>query len=581
MSRFATLALALLLGTASAQTVTVTDDVSANTTWTAANEYLLDGLIYVRPGATLTIEPGTVIRGRETPSAATGDVASGLIVMVGAQIEANGTADAPIIMTAEVDDLSDPTDLDQDDRALWGGLIVLGRATTNSTPGINNIEGVSPSDDTRFGCDATTAGFACNDAESSGTIRYVSLRHGGFGFEPDSEINGMTFGAVGSGTTIEYVEVFANSDDAFEFFGGTTQVKYLVGVFSGDDTFDTDRGFRGKFQFGLSVNNPGNDAGRCLENDGGVSSLGGEDATPFSVPVYSNITCIGAGQSADQGQLGEEGNSAALQLRDNTGGRIYNSIFVDYPGSALNLEALSSGEDTENRFGTNTEGTDDLIIANNIFFGFGAGSTFAAITDDDPDNSSARQAEIEAALATENAYIDPQLGNLSGRASGADFDPRPQAGSPAATGADFDGNALDGDGFFTEVDYLGAFAPANADGFSDSWLEGWTALAAGGYLAGQLTSVTDGPEAGAFGLAVGPNPALGAATAWVTLDRAADVRVAVYDLLGREVAVVAEGRFAAGETPVALATDALPAGLYVVRLTGDGVSATTRLSVVR
>ena len=250
--------------------------------------------------------------------------------MVNGELIADGRADAPIIMTAEADDVNNPTDLDEFDRALWGGLILLGRATTNSTPGVNNVEGVPASDDTRFGCDGTT-GFECDDDDSSGILRYVSVRHAGFGFEADSEINGITFGAVGRGTVVDYVEVFANSDDNFEFFGGTVSAKHLVGAFSGDDTFDTDRGFRGRFQFGLSLNNPGADAGRCLENDGGVSSLGGEDATPFSLPVYSNITCIGAGADADITQLGEEGNSAALQLRDNTGGKIYNSIFVDYP----------------------------------------------------------------------------------------------------------------------------------------------------------------------------------------------------------------------------------------------------------
>jgi len=584
MSRFATLALLALFaaGAASAQTtVKVSADVSSNTTWSAANTYLLDGLIYVRPGATLTIEAGTVVRGKEVPSVSTGDAASGIVVMVGARIEADGRADAPIIMTAEADDLASTTDLDQNDRALWGGLILLGRATTNSTPGINNIEGVPTSNDTRFGCDASTAGFACDDDDDSGILRYVSLRHAGFGFETDSEINGMTFGAVGRGTVVEYVEVFANSDDNFEFFGGTVEVKHAVGSFSGDDTFDTDRGFRGKIQFGLSLNNPGNDAGRCIEADGGVSSLGGEDATPYSNPVYSNLTCIGAGQGANQAQLGEEGNSATLQLRDNTGGHIYNSIFVDWPGSALDLEALSSGEDTESRFGTNTEGVDDLVIANNLFFGYGAGSTFAAIVNDDSDNSPARQTAIETALAAQNLFVDPQLVNLSGRAPGSGLDPRPRAGSPAAAGASFTGNALAGDSFFEPVAYKGAFAPADANGRGATWLAGWTALDAGGYLSGQAVAVGARPEAGTLGLAVAPNPVRGAATARVTLTEAGTARLALYDILGREVSVVAQGAFAAGTTPVAVATDALPAGVYVLRLDAAGASATTRISVVR
>ena len=584
MTRFATLLLLAFAVTASAsaQTVTVSQDIATNTTWTASNTYLLDGLIFVRPGATLTIEPGTVIRGQQTPSTSTGDAASGIIVMVNAKIEANGTADAPIIMTAESDDLTSNSDLDEFDRGLWGGLIVLGRATTNSTPGINFIEGVPESADTRFGCDTSTTGFACDDDDDSGTLRYVSLRHAGFGFQPDSEINGMTFGAVGRGTTIEYVEVFANSDDAFEFFGGTTEVKYLVGSFNGDDTIDTDRGFRGKFQFALSLNGPGDDAGRCFEADGGTSSLGGEDATPFSNPIYSNVTCIGAGSTADQAQLGEEGNSAALQLRDNTGGKIYNSIFTDFPGSALNLEALSSGEDTENRFGNNTEGTNDLVIRNNIFFGFGDGDTAGDLVDDDDDNDAARQTAIENALFSGNTVADPQLARISGRASGDRLDPRPLAAGPAATGAQFSGNALAGDAFFTTVSYLGAFAPTQSadDGSSETWLAGWTALAQNGYLSGQAVTSETTPEAEALALSVGPNPTTGDATVRFSLAEAQTVEVSVYDVTGRLVAT-ASGTFAAGPASAPVATAGLAPGLYLVRVQGDSVQGTRTLTVTR
>ncbi len=580
MLRSATALLALLLaGPALAQvpTVTVATDITTDTQWSASEVYLLDGLIYVRPGATLTIEAGTIVKGKAIPSTATGDLASGLVVMVDGTIEADGRADAPIIFTAEADNVDDPSDLGPDDRAEWGGLIVLGRATTNSTPAINNVEGIPASDDTRFGCDGAT--FQCDDDDDSGTLRYVSVRHGGFGFETDSEINGMTFGAVGRGTTIEYVEVFANSDDAFEFFGGTAQAKYLVGAFNGDDTFDTDRGFRGKFQFGLSLNNPGNDAGRCFENDGGVSSLGGEDATPYSNPVYSNITCIGAGQNADPNQLGEELNSAAMQLRDNTGGKIYNSVFVDFPGSALNLEALSSGEDTENRFGNNVEGTDDLIIANNVFFGFGAGATFAALVDDDSDNSPARQQAIEAALAGANTIGDPQLANIDREMN---FDPRPLGAGLAAAGATFTGNALAGDDFFEVVAYRGAFAPTSGtgDAGSPTWLGGWTALYQNGILSGPAVADEAAPEAG-LALAVGPNPTRGDATVRFSLDRAQRVEIALYDVLGRRVATVAEGAFAAGAATATVPTATLSTGVYVLRLQGEAGAVARPLSVVR
>lgn len=567
------------LAAAQAPTQTISTDISTNTTWVSGETYLLDGLIFVRPGATLTIEPGTVVKGKAVPSSSTGDLASGLVVMVGGRIEADGENEdgsvEPIIFTAEADNVNDATDTDETDRGLWGGVIVLGRSTTNSTPAINNIEGIPPSEDTRFGCDDSVSGFECDEEDDSGTLRYVSIRHGGFGFETDSEINGATFGAVGSGTTIEYVEVFANSDDAFEFFGGTAQAKYLVGAFSGDDTFDTDRGFRGHFQFGFSVNNPGQEAGRCLENDGGTSSLGGEDATPYSQPIYTNLTCLGAGRDADDAQLGEEGNSAALQLRDNTGGKIYNSIFADYPGAAINLEALSSGEDTENRFGQNEE-SDDLTIRNNYFFRFDAGDTFAAITDDDDDNSAARQSEIESLLAASNTIGDPMIVSLASRDQDRGLDPRLMASSPGAEAANFDFEALDDD-FFTEVDYLGAFAPGET-----VWLAGWSALDTMEYLTGASVPAESAPEASGLALeAAGPNPTGSATALRVRLPEAQQARVSLYDLMGREVAVLASGTRQAGPTTLQVDLSDLPAGVYVARLSAESGQRTLKVVVAR
>ena len=205
MLRLATLLLALTAGAsalAQAPTQTVSTDVTTNTTWATGSIVLLDGLVYVRPGATLTIQPGVIVKGKASPSVSTGDLASGLVVMQGGRLMAVGEANSPIIFTAEVDNVADRFDLDETNRGLWGGVILLGRATNNR--GIRNIEGIPVSNDTRYGCDGAT--IICDDNEDSGTLRYVSIRHAGFGFEPNSEINGLTMGAVGRGTTIEYVE---------------------------------------------------------------------------------------------------------------------------------------------------------------------------------------------------------------------------------------------------------------------------------------------------------------------------------------------------------------------------------------
>ncbi|MBT8399586.1 MAG: hypothetical protein KJO98_03855, partial [Rhodothermia bacterium] len=198
-------------GTARAQ-VTVSADITSSTTWTSNNEYLLDGLVFVDNGATLTIEPGTVIKGLEDINITTGEGASALVIRRGAKINAVGTASQPIVFTSELDDVNDPLDLDQRDRGLWGGLILLGRATTNEPTTDNQIEGIPTNLNALYG--------GTDDADNSGTLKYVSIRHGGFsisGVEGD-EINGLTLGGVGSGTTIDYVEVYANFDDCFEWF---------------------------------------------------------------------------------------------------------------------------------------------------------------------------------------------------------------------------------------------------------------------------------------------------------------------------------------------------------------------------
>ena len=269
--------------------VTITNDITSNTTWSAANEYLLDGLIFVDPGATLTIEPGTVIKAKQQSSITTGDGASALIVRRGAKINAQGTPDSPIIFTSELDQLNG--NLSAIDRGLWGGVIILGAATTNQPTTENQIEGIPPALDAKYGGN--------NDADDSGIFTYVSIRHGGFSISgvPGDEINGLTMGAVGSQTIIHHIEVFANLDDGYEWFGGTVNTKYLIAAFCADDAFDYDQGFRGKHQFWFVVQAP-DEAGRGGEHDGGDDD---ETGTPLAIPMISNVTYLGAGKSATPG----------------------------------------------------------------------------------------------------------------------------------------------------------------------------------------------------------------------------------------------------------------------------------------
>ncbi len=226
-------------------TVTVNQDISASTTWTKNNIYVLDGRIKVRPNATLTIEAGTIIKGEQGQAAD----ATVLMVMRGAKINAVGTPTEPIIFTSVLDGIQPgqvesptPSDL----QGQWGGLAILGNAKVSSgTPDpngggfdVDQIEGV-PSTDT----DGLYGGN--NDDDNSGKLAYISVRHGGTVLSSGDELNGISFGGVGRGTEVHHIEVVANADDGVEFYGGSVDVSNLLIWNNGDDAIDTDQGFSG------------------------------------------------------------------------------------------------------------------------------------------------------------------------------------------------------------------------------------------------------------------------------------------------------------------------------------------------
>lgn len=249
-------------------TIVVTSNITSDATWTADKTYILGGRISVESGATLTIMPGTVIKGE----AGTGPNATALLVARGATLMAEGTAQAPIIFTSIADEIT-PEDvaagnfaspnLDPDINGLWGGLIVLGNATISASNDNNEdisevqIEGIPTSDPNGL--------YGGNDdADNSGVITYISIRHGGSNIGEGNEINGLTLGGVGSGTVIENVEVVANQDDGIEWFGGTVDIKNAVVWNAGDDAIDTDQAWAGTLDNFVVVT----PSGSCFELDG-------------------------------------------------------------------------------------------------------------------------------------------------------------------------------------------------------------------------------------------------------------------------------------------------------------------------
>lgn len=452
-------ALALLPGALLAADITVNANLTADTTWTKNNTYILDGRVFVTNNATLTIQPGTVIKGRVRAA----QDASALVVARGAKINAAGTAQEPIVFTAEADSLNG--NLGQNDRGLWGGVVLLGRARTNTASGAGNIEGIPTTEP--LGVYGGT-----DDADNSGVMRYVSIRHAGSLLGPNNELNGLTMGAVGSGTTIEYIEVFANADDGFEWFGGTVNCKYLISAFNDDDAFDWDEGYRGKLQFLFAIQDPavGN---QMFESDGGTTP---EDGTPYAMPTIYNVTGIGSGAtSANALSLGPI-------FRDNTGGKIYNSIFHDFRGYAFRIETESAqAQDSAKRLAAG-----EIVIANNLFGTFGAGTTDALLFVS-PNATAGGAApatnytaeHIRAAAQNNRVNTDPMIVAINRAKSGL-LDPRLRAGSPALQLAATPPN----DGFFTPTTYLGAFTT------SGNWAYAWSKLGRDGYFS--AASAQDG-----------------------------------------------------------------------------------------
>jgi hypothetical protein len=245
--------------------ISVSENISANTTWETGKVYTLESRIAVLSGVTLTIEPGVIIKGQ----AGTGANATALLIARGAKLMAEGTADSPIIFTSVADEIMPgeiaSPNLDPVLNGLWGGLLILGNAPISADAASMQIEGIPPSDQNGlYGGD--------NATDNSGVIRYVSIRHGGANIGEGNEINGLTLGGVGSGTVIENIEVIANQDDGIEWFGGTVNVKNAILWNVGDDAVDTDQSWAGTLDNFIVVN-PGDE---CFELDGpeGTMSAG-------------------------------------------------------------------------------------------------------------------------------------------------------------------------------------------------------------------------------------------------------------------------------------------------------------------
>jgi hypothetical protein len=278
----------------------VSGSINESVVWHPDTHYILNGLVFVESGATVTIKPGTTI---------SGNPGSALVVTRDGSINAQGSKNAPIVMTS-----AQPVGERQ--RGDWGGLVLLGNAPVNT--GTGHIEGID-SNDPRGGYGGNASTGSC------GVLKYVRIEFAGYEISQDNELNGLTLGGCGSGTILSHIQVHMGLDDGIEFFGGTANLKYILISRPGDDGLDWDRGWQGKGQF-IIVHQGPDDGDNGIEADNYKKD---KDAKPRSNPSLSNVTLVGSGNP----NIAQRG----LLLRHGTGGDLRNFLITGFTTEALDV----------------------------------------------------------------------------------------------------------------------------------------------------------------------------------------------------------------------------------------------------
>ena len=442
--------------------------IISNLTLKANYTYKLRGLVYVTNGAILTIEPGTKIVGELNKNGA-------LIITRGAKIIADGTVDKPIVFTSE-------SPIPQ--RGDWAGLVLLGQAPNNSS--FNGQDGVGEMEggiNTADGLGLYGLGATSNLADNSGILRYVRIEYAGYAFLPDKEINGLTFGGVGNQTTIDYVQVSYANDDSFEWFGGSVNCKHLISFRTLDDDFDTDNGFSGNVQFGISLRDSSvadiskSEAFECDNDANGSTRTTFLPTIPVSasnpvaiVPVktsavFSNMTVIGP--KVNHTTVGNSLFLAGAQLRRNCEQSIFNTLFLGWSDGNINGLLLDASKGTPTDL--NLSPTGGLNFQGNIISGDTTKSIKYA-----PSTTAATGATTQTIKdwVNNSAYNNTLLPNNTDvglvdpfNYATPDFNPS-SASVPAANGASFSSSKLQKG--FTVVSYKGACA------VGDTWWKTWT-----------------------------------------------------------------------------------------------------------
>ncbi len=522
--------------------------ITGNTTLSRSTTYYMKGFNYVQSGATLTIEAGTKIFGDF-------DTKGTLIIQRGAKIYANGNAGDPILFTSR-------KPAGQRNAGDWGGIIILGRSGINTASGADSaeIEGFGP------GLGPIYGGQPRIDDDSSGVFRYVRIEFGGVNLSGISgnEINSLTMGGVGSRTVIEYVQVSYGGDDSFEWFGGNVNCKYLVSYKVLDDDWDTDNGYRGKVQFGLSIRDSGlvdASTSNGFESDNNVNTPSNFNS-PRTKPIFSNMTVIGPYAESNWSLSSLWGRGA--HLRRNTLASIYNSIVMAW---RVGLRVDGSGVG-------NAISGDTLQIRNTIYAGN------VRLADSTGTGSLSPQQWLQTL-----AYANTIFSNSSSVQLTSPFNIYPDvplpannvnywiplSGSPALSGASFSNPNLAG---FENVSFRGAFG-------TDNWTAGWTQFNPKNYTVigiNQISSIV--PEK--FTLEQNyPNPFNPTTNLEFGISKLGFVSLKIYDMLGKEVMTLVNSNLTPGTYQYKFDASGLSSGIYYYTLRTNGISETKRMTLLK
>lgn len=388
----------------------ISGTIEADATWSC--DKILSGIVTVSDDAVLTVSPGVTVRGKS---------GSALVVAQGSRLEAAGTKEAPIVFTSSQE---------EGKRAAgdWGGIVLLGRASTNFQGGVGQAEGLE--ENAAYGGD--------DPAYNCGTLKWLRVEFAGFELTTDNELNGITFYSCGTGTTVDYIQSHMGQDDGIEMFGGGFDAKHIVITGANDDSIDIDQGFTGSLQYVLIQQDPdvGNYGFEISNQDVNL------DASPRTTPKLANVTFIGTGAVNDT-------KSAGIKLKEGAAGEFYNAVFTQ----AYNAQVELTEEPTEAQADAGAIKFGNVAFFQNSLKDSGAG-VYVVSEGSDFD----LEAFVEAASNNVLVDTDPKFGDIGwGVLNVVPVDGSPLLGAGVAAPG------------FEATDYIGAVKDAASD-----WTQGWT-----------------------------------------------------------------------------------------------------------